>query len=780
MQQSINSTDAGLGQPQGLAGWTNLPYLRPLDRRYLEWNAAIANALLEASNRDRRVLFYVDQERINEIGERLNVPDGNAYEDFINAVRRTASGATPFLLHNQKLSRWTAQIEQGRIVKDSPPPFLGILAMFVLAASQMQRDASLQVSQQNYYVRLRSLLGMPAVPIGQPRGFSEFSERAWTALDKWTIVTNRGCFGLVPDRPNPRVPFVSRPMNQCVMRAGDRSRLGEFFDWGGWVNIDELPTRDELIDLLRKWASSGAHLSAHGIQQLSDDDAAMIIADITLDDFEYRAAVGSPPSPTSPSETSGTRPGKIVLQFIPARNGTASWKFQPKACNVSVATVASGPDGDVLLKPMNDHWLEPLYGLQVKAYLEQQRSFELRTETVTFCWRYQEIHVLAGGDGNNGAKGEIGQNRVKLGVPCTVLFRQSSRRIVMEVLEQSTDGHYRERPPAMAPCEGWSLVSNVVFVKIYDGSDVPECLIPRRPSGNMVLFGGIKLNARDYLEGYPPSALITPAAGDERSLRVNAVQVPDQDFSGPVTLAPYLRGGANTLETPSNLTLIRIIEYSTRCPVIDDGLAFRLTYQHGRAFLKDSVLERVHLGTSGAGGDRLIHVSGARITRPDAPVISPVPLTQDGTSVATNPPKMISPTNTHTVRQPRQGTVFTFPQQFNSLIVVGNLPGEYMRVLLGKIHGYVYEDDGCYPHEKMMIKLRFVPQFSWNGLHAERHSETILAPELPDQYWPVPNGNDVLAWATACMNIGPRILAAVPEAAAYRARGREIVELSRR
>jgi len=570
-------------------------------------------------------------------------------------------------------------------------------------------------------------------------------------------------------------------MNQCVLRAGDRSQLTEFVAWAGWSHQGELPTRSELIYLLRGWASQNGHLSAHGNGQLQDDDAAKVIAEIVFDDFAYSAIAGNQTPPAATNGRTGVRHGKIALQFIPARNGTGSWAFQPKACNVSDVTVARGPDGDVSLKPMNEHWLEPLYGVQVKTYLEGQRSLELQTEMVTFRWWYEEIHVLAFGDGNNGAKGEISQIRPEFGVPCSILFRDRSSRSVMDVLDHCTDGNFTKRPPSMAPCEGWSLVSNVVYQRAYDGRDYPpECLVPERPRGGIALKGGIKLGADEWFAGFPPRALVTPGMGELPSLWVNNHQVPRERLSGLVDLAPYVHGGLNTLNTDTNPSPIRIMirEHESECPVIEPSLAFQFLYENNQADLRDGVLHRVHGEPERASGPPLIHVSGARITWPAGLTIAPVPLMDEDPLVV---PPPVGPPRVRGVRGRRTSATFTFPEQFGSLIVVGNLPGEIMRVLIGKVYGHINpSDDRRVAVAGMTLTLPFVPQFSWNGQHVELIAETIEKPVPQNEFWLRPHQNWVHSWARACENIPHAMRALFPDMAKkYRDVALQIIHESR-
>jgi len=113
------------------------------------------------------------------------------------------------------------------------------------------------------------------------------------------------------------------------------------------------------------------------------------------------------------------------------------------------------------------------------------------------------------------------------------------------------------------------------------------------------------------------------------------------------------------------------------------------------------------------------------------------------------------------------------------MVVVGNLPGEIMRVLAGQVTGHINPSDlRTDARAGITLTLPFTPQFIWNGQHAERIAETIQPPVSPDYYWPLPHNNHVRTWAVACRGIPPAVLASLPEVADYQILGRRISERS--
>ena len=123
--------------------------------------------------RGSRVFLSTDEEVLEAIGRTLGI-QGKAVDDFCATVRR--------------------QIVRGECVDidfirrtngDGPPRGVAFLAACVLAGSRMQNDDDQKVSENNFFRRLREVLGLPAVE-GRPPGLPAGDEEPlWLAWGEW-------------------------------------------------------------------------------------------------------------------------------------------------------------------------------------------------------------------------------------------------------------------------------------------------------------------------------------------------------------------------------------------------------------------------------------------------------------------------------------------------------------------------------------------------------------------------------------------------------------------
>ncbi|MCK8616130.1 hypothetical protein [Gordonia sp. C13] len=168
-----------------------------------------------------------------------------------------------------------ADVTWHRGLRDEPPPTLPILALSVLAASEMSRDGS--IASNNYYVPLAKAL----LPDGSDadiatlrtalRDQGAFTSVAgmWVRLDRW-LDENGGKFGLSTIREHPELTRIGYPLSQTLVRKSDRAALTRFFDK---LNLgrEGIPSPSSLISMLRVWTSTRAQgLSERFIASLSE------------------------------------------------------------------------------------------------------------------------------------------------------------------------------------------------------------------------------------------------------------------------------------------------------------------------------------------------------------------------------------------------------------------------------------------------------------------------------------------------------------------------------
>ena len=121
---------------------------------------------------------------------------------------------------------WLKRI-QGRV--DGLPYYLAFLAATVLAASWMAEDED--VSQQNYFKRLREVLGLP-VDSGRPKGLDTGIEEAlWQDWSLWLQD-----HGYLPSAESGggAWKYISYPISQALLRKTDREHLGNLFSQEHW------------------------------------------------------------------------------------------------------------------------------------------------------------------------------------------------------------------------------------------------------------------------------------------------------------------------------------------------------------------------------------------------------------------------------------------------------------------------------------------------------------------------------------------------------------------
>lgn len=199
-----------------------------------DWAAALAEVLLPPGvSAGRPVRLGCDDEAVAAAAVTLGIARAQATEEFV--ARLHAEG----LVHREAGVSPLARAHDG-----DPPRYLLGLAVLVLAASRMEHDE--QGSMAAYYRRLGELLGIPLQPNWpQVRGVPELVER-FDDLAAWMGDRERGRRGLLdlPGDVHPSV--VGVPINQSLLRAGDRRALGAFFERtsrlidAGWDPVHQL------------------------------------------------------------------------------------------------------------------------------------------------------------------------------------------------------------------------------------------------------------------------------------------------------------------------------------------------------------------------------------------------------------------------------------------------------------------------------------------------------------------------------------------------------------
>ncbi len=152
---------------------------------YRDWNQALIFYFTTGLPRGKRIYLSVDNEILEQIGQKFNqkIEDSNWSDNFHRAVREevVAQGR----VNLAKL--------QGRN-SDGLPQGVAFLGAMVLAANEMVDEE--EISQENYFKRLRAVLGLSTAENGRPLGMKpgkQGEEALWEDWNRWLAAN-----GLMP------------------------------------------------------------------------------------------------------------------------------------------------------------------------------------------------------------------------------------------------------------------------------------------------------------------------------------------------------------------------------------------------------------------------------------------------------------------------------------------------------------------------------------------------------------------------------------------------------
>ena len=228
---------------------------------YELWNEALLNVLLPELPAERRgaaVLLACDDNAVSSAAEGLGLDDAGAVDRFGRCVEvrygLAASGSV------EGVRRDTVQFRRLPNRAEAVPPFLGVCALMVLAASRM--TATNGTSTSNYYERLWETLGEQ--PRRRPPYEFDYAPWMFRYLAEWLegdLGGTRGLLVLADGGP----AYIGCAINQCVFRQRDKEHLAEFF-------AARVPRNSEHLDLLRLLqVSTHHHYLTHRAQEVISD-----------------------------------------------------------------------------------------------------------------------------------------------------------------------------------------------------------------------------------------------------------------------------------------------------------------------------------------------------------------------------------------------------------------------------------------------------------------------------------------------------------------------------
>ncbi|MEO8381594.1 MAG: hypothetical protein ABI779_18175 [Acidobacteriota bacterium] len=235
---------------------------------FLAWNNAIAAHFFRPEYAGKTVYLYVTPSVIEEIGGQGSV---QAFVDAMKAGPDWASRSGLCQKALQSMHRWRERSLEF-------PPYIGYLALFVLAAG-IEAD----FSQQAYYPRLRMVLGETPT-IGTYPSFERMLE-LWSDLEEWLNHERSGELGILRTDIAGGWLHVGLPTAQSVLTESERERLHEIFADGG---LDpEFPPSDlELVRTVRAGGSGALRPRTLRALESAQSEYGAVLIDRILEELE--------------------------------------------------------------------------------------------------------------------------------------------------------------------------------------------------------------------------------------------------------------------------------------------------------------------------------------------------------------------------------------------------------------------------------------------------------------------------------------------------------------
>ncbi|WP_204102990.1 MULTISPECIES: hypothetical protein [Spirulina sp. CCY15215] len=244
---------------------------------YLDWNELIASHFFKSEKAGQSVYLYVTESLIDEIGQ----DRGCNLQDFINALKK---GVPRVTRHNQGICQKALQSwENWRDNSDHTsdyiyPPYIGYLALFVLAAG-IEGD----FAPNAYYPRLRDLLGEES-KVGQYPSFDKM-DRLWQDLQQWAneeIDGEWGIFNCITIGQNYHISF---PLAQMLLTEEEQNNLPNIF---AEADLDplSLPSETAIADLLSQHGEK--YLKSRTLHLLNENDERwQILIERVIEELKY-------------------------------------------------------------------------------------------------------------------------------------------------------------------------------------------------------------------------------------------------------------------------------------------------------------------------------------------------------------------------------------------------------------------------------------------------------------------------------------------------------------
>lgn len=461
--------------------------------KYADWNAALTTWFFRPDLAGVPVYLAVDDDVLGEIAHSRGWQLSDPAHDFELAVRTCAGGSAPFDRLLRTSARWQIDGAEGI------PPFIGVLAATVLAASRMAPGDDGGPGRYSYYGPLRKILDLPGT--GMPQGFDQAAPVLWGWLKTWLTSKMSGKIGLPTAATRPAVDNIGWAFSQAVVLGADRTKIGMFFRATG-VQPNEQIDESELLKRFQEWCRLSSRVSGRLRKAAFDPVLGPVLAQVMK--FELDRFDGTM------RDAAGRRCLPVVLTT--ADNGGA-----PFSVAIEVPPELQGSDlvlgnGEIVSLRVGQTWLT-----LPTAIASPSATVDLLSGRFRFllprrdCWVFQISEALG-----QWASVDVAD----IGVEHRVLVR-AELQVAADEAMRATAGDPVQVRRATLPA-GWVAFARYVPSRSALATPDVAALCPRAhelPS----LSGGLCLSAADrvWLAEFPPDLVIPGEDGLDLGVTVD-------------------------------------------------------------------------------------------------------------------------------------------------------------------------------------------------------------------------------------------------------------------
>jgi hypothetical protein len=479
-----------------------------LEVDYFAWNEAIAAHFFNPAIANRPIFLHFNDEVLNDLGIGFGFSPDESLYSYVQAVRRRS-----FQPHKDTFEWFSVASIQWKM-RYRFPPFIGLLAMLVLAASHMS-SSNQKFSSANYYSHLADLLGQE---INQRE--MGLVDQYWEELNRW-LEAQHGQLGLPTARRHPHFTHVGYPLSQILLRKADLECLPGFFMWAGFTP-EIIPQKPILFSKFQEWMTrTTCTLDSHLYQLTSSE-----FFDETLKN--YIAEV------LQRELARWDKPELSYEQYCSDRAFAALWLYNESGSWMPrlIAQIPEYFPKDGWQDSFSGLFLEGESGSEwIGCELTSNSLRHLLCNKVVF--QNSEHNILASFapivvfKPDPLLSGWTSCTRVELGTELILLFQSDFDSQIFAYLMQFAAPDWKVENLS----EGLTLCSRVYlrFSPAILEAQIPSEDLRPRIIANIRLKGGLKLNQRTWLKGFEPTALLEiPGGLDHLPIQVDGVTVLDK------------------------------------------------------------------------------------------------------------------------------------------------------------------------------------------------------------------------------------------------------------